>query len=95
MRPTCREFAALYYMEDKQSFYEALHDKIRLFSQGKVTLKGLDTASAEKNHMKHAEKMLFQEFRKINKYNEFDQSRMPDTKAMILMDKIKEFAESG
>ena len=91
-------------MEDNQSFHEALQKKSRLFGQGKVTLKGLHTAIVEHNQKKHAEKMLFQEFRKTDKNNELDPSRMPDTKAMILysvlspcekcMDKIKEFAEN-
>ena len=37
-----REYVALYYMEDNQSFDEALQKKGRLFGQGKVTLKGLE-----------------------------------------------------
>ena len=100
----CREYVALYYMEDNQSFHEARQKKSRLFGQGKVALKGLHTAIVEHNQKKHAEKMLFQEFRKIDKNNEFDPSMMPDTKAMILysalsrcekcMDKIKELAEN-
>ena len=101
----CREYVALYYMEDNQSFKMAVEQKKRLFGQGKVTLKGLHTAIAKNRSYKwHAEKMLFQEFRKTNKNNEFDPSRMPDTKAMILystlspckkcMEKIKEFAEN-
>ena len=40
----CREYNydALYYMEDNQSFDEALQKKGRLFGQGKGTLKGLE-----------------------------------------------------
>ena len=107
VRPTFREYVALYYMEDNQSFHEALQKKSRLFGQGKVALKGLHTAIVEHNQKKHAEKMLFREFRKIdenNQYKEFDPSMMPDTKAMILystlspcekcMVLIKEFAEN-
>ena len=37
-----REYDALYYMEDNQSFDEAIHKKKLLFGQGKVTLKGLE-----------------------------------------------------
>ena len=101
----CMEYVALYYMEDNQSFKKAVEQNKRLFGQGKVTLKGLHTAIAKNRSYKwHAEKMLFQEFRKTNKNNEFDPSRMPDTKAMILystlspcekcMEKIKVFAEN-
>ena len=39
----CREYVALYYMEDNQSFDEAIHKKKLLFGQGKVTLKGLES----------------------------------------------------
>ena len=38
----CREYVALYYLEDNQSFYEALQKKNRPFCQGKVTLQGLE-----------------------------------------------------
>ena len=37
-----REYVALYYMEDNQSFNEALQKKSRPFRQGKVTLKVLE-----------------------------------------------------
>ena len=84
MKPTCREYVALYYMEDNQFFKKALQEKKRLFGQGKVTRKGLYTAIADERRNRHAEKMLFREFRKTNKYNEFDPSRMPNSTEMIL-----------
>ena len=100
----CRQYAALYYMKDNQSFCDAVEQEQILFGEDKVTVTGLHTAIVKEHRNKHAEKMLFQEFRKIKKYNEFDPSRMPNSTEMILystlspcakcMDIIKEFAEN-
>ena len=38
----CREYIALYYMEDKQFFDGILQKKSRLFGQGKGTLTSLE-----------------------------------------------------
>ena len=100
----CRQYVALCYMENNQLFKKAVEQKQILFSEDKVTVKGLHTAIVKERRKKHAEKMLFREFRKTNKYNEFDPSRMPNSTEMILystlspcekcMDIIKEFAEN-
>ena len=38
----CKEYIALYYMEDKQFFNEMILKKSRLFGPGKGTLKSLE-----------------------------------------------------